>query len=76
MLILYTKNNCPFCEKAKKAFLERGVGYEERNIGDDAYFEEAKEKGIKSVPYLVDTTANLTMADSERIIDYISECAF
>ena len=45
MLILYTKNNCSYCEKVKEAFLQSSVVYEERNIENLEYLEEAKSKG-------------------------------
>lgn len=76
MLILYTKNNCQYCEKVKNTFLERNVAYEERNIENEDFLKEAKDKGAKAMPFLVDTTANVTMGESERIIDYATECSF
>ena len=30
--IIYTKNNCPYCDMAKKLLGEKGVSYEEINI--------------------------------------------
>lgn len=76
MLILYTKNNCSYCEKVKEAFLESSVVYEERNIENLEYLEEAKSKGAKTMPVLVDTTANVTIRESDEIINYGCECAF
>ena len=76
MLILYTKNNCQYCEKVKNAFLERSVGYEERNIENDEFLEEAQSKGFRTMPVLVDTTANVTIPTSDEIVDYINEYAF
>lgn len=76
MLILYTKNNCPYCEKVKKAFLEKGTIYEERNIETVEFLEEVKAKGARTMPFLVDTTANVEMGESDDIIDYVSEYSF
>lgn len=76
MLILYTKNKCVYCEKVKNAFLEKGVVYEERNIEHDEFLAEVQEKGVRSLPFLIDTTANISMGESDDIIDYISEYAF
>jgi glutaredoxin len=76
MLLLYTKNNCQYCSKVKQAFLEKGVAYEERNIENEDFLKEVQEKGVRTLPYLVDTTANVAMAESEDIIDYVSETVF
>lgn len=76
MLILYTKNNCQYCEKVKNAFLEKSVAYEERNIENDDFLKEVQDYGARAMPYLVDTTANLKMGESDEIIDYVSEYSF
>lgn len=76
MLILYTKNNCPYCDKVKKAFLERKVSYEERNIKDPVYLKEVQGYNARTMPFLVDTSANISMAESDDIIDYASEYSF
>ena len=76
MLVLYTKNNCKYCDKVKSALLEKSAVYEERNIENDEFLAEAQAKGFRTMPVLVDTIANLTIAESEEIVNYISECAF
>lgn len=76
MLILYTKNNCVYCEKVKKAFLEKGINYEERNIENMDFLKEVQAKGARTMPFLIDTAANVAMGESDDIIDYVSEYAF
>ena len=76
MLILYTKNGCQYCEKVKKAFLEKSIVYEDRNIENPEFLTQVQAKGAKTMPYLVDTSANISMGESDDIIDYISEYAF
>ena len=76
MLILYTKNNCSYCDKVKKAFLEKSVVYEERNIENLDYLKEVQEYGARTMPFLVDLSANVKMGESDDIIDYVSEYAF
>lgn len=76
MLILYTKNNCQYCEKVKKVFSERKVTYEERNIQNPEYLQEAQSYNARTMPFLVDTTANIQMGESDEIIDYASEYSF
>lgn len=50
---IYTKNNCPFCDRAKEFFTESGISFEEKDVGNNpAYLEEmlSKSKGRKTVP--------------------------
>lgn len=76
MLILYTKDNCPYCDKVKKAFQERRVVYEERNIKNKEYLQEVQGHQARSMPFLVDTASKVAMAESDDIIDYASEHSF
>lgn len=76
MLILYTKNGCQYCEEVKEAFGKQAVSYEERNIKDPAYLAEVKSYGAKTLPFLVDTTANTTIGESDEIIAYGLEGSF
>lgn len=76
MLILYTKDNCQYCSKVKNAFLERKVVYEDRNIKDPVYLKEAQGYQARTMPFLVDTSANITLGESDEIIDYASEYSF
>ncbi|WP_226042429.1 FAD-dependent oxidoreductase [Natrinema sp. DC36] len=50
---IYTKTDCPYCEKAKDLFDSKGVEYETYNVtGDDELFEEMVERadGRKTAP--------------------------
>ncbi|ELY53082.1 FAD-dependent oxidoreductase [Natronococcus jeotgali] len=50
---IYTKTQCPYCEKAKDLFDSKGVEYETYNVtGDDDLFEEMVERaeGRKTAP--------------------------
>ncbi|MFC4438472.1 MULTISPECIES: FAD-dependent oxidoreductase [Natrialbaceae] len=50
---IYTKEECPYCEKAKDLFDNKGVAYETYNVtGDDDLFEEMIERadGRKTAP--------------------------
>jgi glutaredoxin len=76
MLILYTKDNCAYCTKVKDVLAERRVTYEERNIKDPTYLKEVQTYQARTMPFLVDTTANVAMGESDAIIDYASEYAF
>ncbi len=42
---IYTKTDCPYCEKAKDLFDSKGIEYETYNVtGDDELFEEMVER--------------------------------
>lgn len=76
MLILYTKNNCVYCDEVKKAFRSHRIVYEERNISNEKFLAEVKEKGARTMPFLIDTSANTTIGESSEIIDYVLEGSF
>ena len=76
MLILYTKNNCHYCEKVKEAFYLHKIAFEERNIKEKKYLDEVLAYGARTMPHLLDTTANIHIAESEEIIAYGLEGSF
>lgn len=76
MLILYTKDNCAYCEKVKRTFAERRIVFEERNIGNPEHLKEVQVHHARTMPFLVDTSANVAMGESDDIIDYASEYSF
>ena len=50
---IYTKESCPYCEKAKDLFDAKGVAYETYNVtGDEELFDEMVERaeGRKTAP--------------------------
>ncbi|SDR11314.1 glutaredoxin 3 [Natronobacterium texcoconense] len=50
---IYTKEDCPYCDKAKDLFDSKGIEYEEYNVtGDEELFEEMVERanGRKTAP--------------------------
>ena len=44
--IVWSKNQCPFCDQAKKLLGSRGIEFEERNVSTDW----TKEQLLESVP--------------------------
>ncbi len=76
MLILYTKDNCQYCDKVKKVFLEKGTVYEERNIKNPEFLKEVQVRQARTMPFLVDTQSNTEIRESDEIIDHINEYAF
>lgn len=53
MVTVYSKNNCPFCDRAKALLESRGVPYTEVNIENDAESRQMLlDKGLRSVPQI------------------------
>jgi glutaredoxin len=55
MLLVYTKNDCPYCDRAKALLESKGVPYKAINIQEHP---EAREflmnQGLRSVPQIFD----------------------
>ncbi len=51
---IYTTESCGYCKKAKEFFKERGLEYEEYNVGDDIEkrHEMIMKSGQLSVPVI------------------------
>ncbi len=53
MLTVYSKNNCPFCDRAKQLLESKGVTYNEVNIELDPESRQMLlDKGLRSVPQI------------------------
>jgi len=53
MLIVYSKNHCPFCVQTKKWLEMKGIDYEEINVEQDpAKMAWLKAQGHRSVPQI------------------------
>jgi glutaredoxin len=76
MLILYTKDNCQYCEKVKAAFSSRNVSYEERNIKYPEFLKEVQAHSARTMPFLLDTFTNTAVRESDDIIEYGTEYGF
>mgnify|MGYP003394810680 FL=1 len=76
MLILYTKDNCQYCEKVKATFAKRKISYEERNVKEPIFLKEVQGYNARTMPFLVDTVSKVMMGESDEIIDYASEYSF
>jgi glutaredoxin len=45
--IVWSKDNCPFCVKAKRMLEAKGIRYEERNLSNGSW---TREQLLKAVP--------------------------
>ena len=74
MVTLYQLEGCPYCEKVADRLDELGVDYD--SVWVEALHSERNEvKGVsgqRGVPVLVDEDAGVTMAESERILEYVN----
>jgi glutaredoxin 3 len=53
VLTVYSKNNCPFCDRAKQLLESKGVTYTEVNIELDPESRQMLlDKGLRSVPQI------------------------
>lgn len=53
MLTVYSKNNCPFCDRAKQLLESKGVPFSEINIETDPEARQLLvDHGLRSVPQI------------------------
>jgi glutathione S-transferase len=72
-LTLYQLDGCPYCETVAERMDELGLAYDTEWV--EAMHSERDEvkrvSGQRAVPVLVDETHGVTMAESERILEYL-----
>jgi len=70
---LYELDGCPYCEKVADRMDELGLDYETEWV--DALHSQRDEvkrvSGQRGVPVLVDDDRGVTMAESDRIVEYL-----
>jgi glutaredoxin len=74
-ITLYALDGCPWCVKVHEALEEHGIEYETEWVeGLHSKRDEVKRvSGQRGVPVLVDDDRGLTMAESDRINEYIEK---
>jgi glutaredoxin len=72
-LTLYALDGCPYCEKVHDALEDDGIDYETIWVGGlhSARNEVKRVSGQRGVPVLVDDDRGVTMAESDRIVEYV-----
>lgn len=76
MLELYQKEGCPYCQRVRAKMTELDLDYICRNVRDGGSRKAellTKLGGMVQVPFLVDTTRNVAMYESEDIIKYLEK---
>lgn len=73
-LTVYQLDGCPYCERVAERLDELDLDYE--TIWVEPLHSDRNEvkrvSGQRSVPVIVDEDSGVTMAESERIIDYLN----
>ena len=72
-LTLYELDGCPYCEKVHERLQELDLDYESEWVeGLHSKRDEVKRvSGQRGVPVLVDEDRGVTMAESDRILEYL-----
>ncbi|ELY99334.1 glutathione S-transferase N-terminal domain-containing protein [Natrialba asiatica] len=72
-ITLYQLEGCPYCERVADRLDELDVDYESNWV--ESFHSERDEvkrvSGQRQVPVIVDEDAGVTMAESERIVDFL-----
>jgi glutaredoxin len=72
-ITLYALDGCPYCETVHDALEDAGIDYETSWVeGLHSTRDEVKRvSGQRGVPVLVDEARGVTMAESDRILEYV-----
>ena len=72
-ITLYQLDGCPYCEKVADRLDEVGLDYDTEWV--EAMHSERTEvkrvSGQRGVPVIVDDETGVTMAESDRILEYV-----
>lgn len=72
MLELFVSEYCPYCQKVMSFFDENNVIYEKKDVSISENFEKLVNLGgHDQVPFLNDTDNQISMYESNDIIDYV-----
>jgi glutaredoxin len=54
-MVIYSKDNCPWCDRAKELMNSKGDQYDEIKIGRDITRDEFMEQfpNVRTVPYII-----------------------
>ena len=65
---IYTSSTCPHCHTAKDYLNEKGVEFEEKNVGNDAEArKELIQKGYMGVPVIIVGDEEIQGFDKEKL---------
>lgn len=73
-ITLYELDGCPHCEKVSKRLKELNIDYTSEWV-EPLHSDRNEVKrisGQRTVPVLVDDSTGVTMAESDRILEYLN----
>ncbi len=74
-ITLYSLDGCPYCEKVHDALDDAGIEYETEWV--EALHSKRNEvkrvSGQRGVPVLVNENSGVTMAESDKIVEYVEQ---
>jgi glutaredoxin 3 len=75
MITLYYKPTCPFCRRVLAVVDRLSIEVELKDVAEDETFasELVAAGGKMQVPYLVDTTTDTAMYESDDIVAYLQK---
>ena len=72
MINLFILNTCQYCKKVIDFLKTTSIDYKLLDINDSHHYEEMMKLGGKrQVPFLFDDKNNVTMYESDDIIEYL-----
>ena len=74
-ITLYSLDGCPYCQKVHDVLDDAEIEYETEWVeGLHSKRNEVKRvSGQRAVPVLVDEDSGVTMAESEKIVEYVEQ---
>jgi glutathione S-transferase len=73
LLELYQFEGCPYCSKVRKKMSELKIDYVARQVDKQDRSRVEEVSGQSSVPVLVDPNRDVTMPESDDIVEYVEE---
>lgn len=73
LLELYQFEQCPFCGKVRQKLTDLGIDFIARQVDPDDRSRVKEVSGQESVPVLVDPNRDVTMPESDDIVEYLEE---
>ncbi|MGB9965159.1 glutathione S-transferase N-terminal domain-containing protein [Halobacterium hubeiense] len=83
MIELYQSEGCPYCAKAREKLSELGISYVAHNprlpgdeggdVTNEVTHDELTAGGEDQIPYLVDTDREITLYESDDIVEYLEQ---
>ena len=70
-IIVYSKNNCPFCDQAKALLKSKNIDFKEVNIETNAAGRDVLiERSLRSVPQIFD--GELLIGGFDKLKEWVS----